>query len=93
MLSQHDEPKRQRRDETLLLRPPRRLQHDTAGGVLSAGTGGLAVVPISQENSWFWMLGEVEVNWWDLSRGQRILMHAGAWAGTPTEVVFLSCTI
>ena len=56
MLSQHDEPKRQWRDKTLLLQPPRGLPHDTAGGVLSAGTRGLAVVSISEEDSWLWVL-------------------------------------
>ena len=30
------------------------------------GAGGVGIVPIRTKESWFWSLGEVTVNWWDL---------------------------
>ena len=59
-------------DHTLFLHPK---GSEIAGIVKKCrwdGARGVIVVPVRTKETWFWSLGEVTVNWWDLPRDEPI---------------------
>ena len=57
-------------DHALLLHPK---ESKIAGIVKKCrwdGARGVIIVPVRTKETWFWPLGEVTVNWWDLPRDE-----------------------
>ena len=40
---------------------------------------GIAVIPVDKAKSWFWALGEVAVDWWDIPHHLPIFSDAEGW--------------
>ena len=40
--------------------------------VIWEGGKGVIVVPVRKREKWFWSLGEIAVDWWDIPKGESI---------------------
>ena len=59
-------------NETLFLHPLVNDMQMAIERVYWEGSRGVAVVPVRRKEPWFWALGEIAVDWWDLPRGESI---------------------
>ena len=57
---------------TWFLFPPAPELPETVQKVIWEGGKGVRVVPARKREMWFWSLGEIEVAWWDISKGEGI---------------------
>ena len=51
----------------LWLHPPHHLLQDTATKIVLDQGRGILLVPVRKQCPWFWTLGEVALDWWDLN--------------------------
>ena len=59
-------------NETLFLHPLATDSKMAVEKVVWDGSRGIAVVPVLKRESWFWALGEIAVDWWDLPPGELL---------------------
>ena len=52
--------------EMLFLLPPERCYRRVIDKILLEGARGILLVPVTKEASWYWALGELAVDWWDV---------------------------
>ena len=66
-------------DHTLFLHPKEFKIASSVKKCRWDGTRGVIIVPVRTKETWFWLLGEVTVDWWDLSRDEPIFqdVHGG----------------
>ena len=57
---------------TLFLFPPAGELLETVQKVIWGGGKGVIVVPVRKREKWFWSLGEIAVDWWDIPKGESI---------------------
>ena len=58
---------------TFLLFPPARELPETVQKVIWEGCKRVIVVPVRKSEKWFWSLGEIVVDRWDIPKGESIL--------------------
>ena len=58
--------------ETLLVHPPRHLWPRVAQKIVFEGNRGIGFVPTTKKASWWWLLGEVVVDWLDVPAGSLL---------------------
>ena len=73
-------------------RPPWAKWGAAVQNILVHQAKGIAVIPVDKTKSWFWALGEVAVDWWDLPNQVPIFSDAEGWRypqqkGVTTRVV------
>ena len=57
---------------TLFLFPPARELPETVQKVIWEGGKRVIVVPVRKREKWFWSLGKIAVDWWDIPKGEII---------------------
>ena len=60
--------------ENLFLMPPSGDLHRMVEKVQWEWGRGIAVVPVLKNEPWFWSLGEIAIDWWDLPISQKNLV-------------------
>ena len=59
-------------DQFVYVHPPFGKYRQVVGKILMDQARGLAIVPFAKTESWFWALGEIAVDWWDLPSDWKI---------------------
>ena len=79
---------------TLFLVPPARELPGTVQTVTWKAGKGVKVVPVRKREIWFWSLGEIAVDWWDIPKGESIFLELG-WESTLSggSLAVLGCII
>ena len=62
-------------DHALFLFLPARELEETVQKVIWEGGKGVMMVPVRKKEKWFWNLGEIAVDLWDILRGESIFWN------------------
>ena len=66
----------------MFLCPPQHCYKRTVDKILLGGARGVILVPVKREEAWFWALGELSLDWWDIPPDKKIFESS---KGTPVH--------
>ena len=68
--------------DMMFLCPPQHCYKRTVDKILLDGARGVILVPVKREEAWFWALGELSLDWWDIPPDKKIFESS---KGTPVH--------